>query len=154
MVNTIKEKQTPESGAESLDDLAELGAQIEAAPSLEQSAQNEKLEAKEVANNTAELLVTLRMVRDMALPVMPASKQAELKAAWTDSALESIAHSGAAVMDKHGLSMGGVLGEYGVYIALAAALATPVLTTLKVMREPEKKTQEQQQHQVTHGQQQ
>ena len=119
-------EEAPEIKMETLADIAALGKTLEA-PAL--------IEAE--STNTAELLPTLTIIRNLALPVMPESKSERSGAAWNDATLKSVSEAGAAVLDKHGLSMGDMMGQYGVYIALAASLAPPVLTTVQVWKEPE-----------------
>jgi hypothetical protein len=48
---------------------------------------------------------------------------------WSDQQIDGIAAAGGAVCDRHGWDFGAALGNYGPYIALAAATAPPVLAT-------------------------
>lgn len=116
------------TGSESLADIAKLGA------SLEQASEAPEVTSKP-SNNQAELLATLSIIRGMALPVIDIKKRDIMQAAWDDNTLHSVSVTGAAVLDKHGIIMSDAMGAYGIYIALAAALAPPVLTTMRVLKE-------------------
>lgn len=89
----------------------------------------------------AELLAALTMARAMAFPILGA-KGERLKAVWTDDVLQNAAGAGAAVMQLHGLTMGALSVKYAPYIALAAALAPPLIQTRKILAEPEPEPKE------------
>lgn len=84
------------------------------------------------SNTAAELRGALEIVRSIATPMM--SWWPEFSATWSDQALEAIAASGGAVMDRHGWSVGGVMGQWGPYIGLAAALGPPSFVTWQAIK--------------------
>jgi hypothetical protein len=83
-------------------------------------------------DNAAEILGALQLARMMVAPMF--KWWPEFKATWTDETLEGIATGGGAVMDKHGWTMGGLMNEFGAYIALATATAPPVFITLQAIK--------------------
>ena len=55
---------------------------------------------------------------------------------WNDGVLEQTAKAGAAVLERHGITMGQVMGQFGPYIMLVAAVAPPVMMTKKILSPP------------------
>lgn len=128
---------------ESLDDIARDADLLDTSPAREAAA-SQAAELQEVTqSNEAELLVTLETIRAMVFPLLamvtPAEKMQALASVWHDGVLGQSASAGAMVMEKHGWSMGSVMGEYGCYVMLAAALAPPVILTRKIIAEPKEK---------------
>jgi hypothetical protein len=83
-------------------------------------------------DNAAELLGALEMARMMVAPMF--SWWADFDRVWSDSTLKGIAQGGGAVMERHGWTMGGVLGEWGPYLALIGATAPPAFATYKAIQ--------------------
>jgi hypothetical protein len=104
-----------------------------------QVAQTEQL----TANNESELLVTLQAVRAMAFPMLAMvtddQRMQALGQVWNDGVLGASAAAGAAVLEKHGWSMGSIMGDYGPYVMLVAALAPPIVMTKKILETPKEK---------------
>ncbi|HZX86483.1 MAG TPA: hypothetical protein VFF19_23130 [Reyranella sp.] len=118
---------------------------LDAAPfAAEQAGQIEEVRQL-TASNEAELLVTLQAIRAMAFPMLAMVTDEERMAAlgqvWNDGVLGASAAAGAAVMEKHGWTMGGVMGQYGCYVMLVAALAPPIVMTKKILEKPKPKPQ-------------
>lgn len=130
-------------GAESLDAIAREADLLDTAPAAAaQASQAAEVEAI-TQSNEAELLVTLQTIRAMVFPLLgmvtPQEKLQQLANVWHDGVLQASASAGALVMEKHGWSMGSVMGDYGCYVMLAAALAPPVIMTKKILAAPEEK---------------
>lgn len=126
--------------SENLDDLAREAALIESTPSKadEARAQHEAQQEQATQNgNVGELLAAATMIRALWLPLLPPHKAAVLASVWSDQTLANGAQAGAQVLALHGVQLGEVLGRYGPYVALVAALGPPVLATVQVMRTPE-----------------
>lgn len=138
----------PQAGADGGESLEALGAEavaLDGAPTAASQAQEVRAQeqaAEVLQSNEAELFAALDLARAMALPILPADKAEKLRTIWSDERLKVAAAAGAAVLGKHGLSMGGILGDYGPYIALLAALAPPVLETRAVLMLPAPKPAE------------
>lgn len=83
-------------------------------------------------NTAAELLGALQMARMMVAPMFqwwPAFGDT-----WSDAQLQGIAEGGALVMQRHGWTMGGVMGEFGPYLALAGATLPPSFVTYQAIK--------------------
>lgn len=140
-------------GGESLEALAAEATRLESTPSEAEQAQQQQsreVAVQVVTSNAAELQAALTMARAMALPILPARKAAALGQVWSDPVIESVAQAGAKVLELHGVALGSLLGTYGPYIALLAAVAPPVLATRAILSQPEPEQAEV----VTDGQQQ
>ncbi len=85
-----------------------------------------------VATTAAELLAVLTMARMMVAPGFEWFDRFE--ATWSDAALAKIADSGAAVLELHGITMGGLFEKYGAYIALAGATLPPAVVTYQAIK--------------------
>jgi hypothetical protein len=131
---------------ESLDDLAREADMLDAAPAAAASAGAIAAAEQLEATAGAELFGVLQMVRGMVIPmlgvVVEAPRLAALESIWNDGVLERSAGAGAAIMARHGWTMGGVMGEYAPYIMLVAALAPPVIQTRQVLAAPPPKKAE------------
>lgn len=84
-------------------------------------------------NSAAELLGALQMARMMVAPMF--TWWAEFGRVWGDDTLQGIAQGGALVMQRHGWTMGGVMGEFGPYIALAGATLPPSFVTYQAIKQ-------------------
>lgn len=84
------------------------------------------------ADTTAdELLGALSMARLILAPGF--AWWPEFGTVWGDATLRGIADGGAAVMQKHGWTMGDVFTEWGPYFALIGATAPPAFATYQAM---------------------
>jgi hypothetical protein len=90
------------------------------------------VQAAPAVDNAAELLGALEMARLMVAPMF--SWWADFDRVWSDSTLKGIAQGGGAVMERHGWTMGGVLGEWGPYLALIGATAPPAFATYQAIK--------------------
>lgn len=115
-------------------------------PRAEQREQQQAQEEAHVFESTAgELLAAATMIRAMWLPLIAATsprKADALAGVWNDGVLRQAAGAGAQVMQLHGITLGSVLGKFGPYVALVAALAPPVMQTAQIMRVQEAKPAE------------
>jgi len=142
-----KTQTTPESepaagaaAAESLADLARAADMLDAAPEAQAQAAQDAQAAEVVESNEAELYGTLQAIRAMAFPLLSMAvdqqRMSALGQVWNDSVLEQTAKAGAAVLERHGITMGQVMGQFGPYIMLVAAVAPPVMMTKKILAPP------------------
>ena len=140
-----KVADVPSSGAapENLADLAREADFLDAAPAAEAAAGAADDAAKVVQSNENELLSTLETLRAMVFPVLSmvvdGQRMAALAQVWSDQVLASSAQAGALVLAKHGIEITDVLGKFGPYVMLAAALAPPVFMTKKILEKPKVK---------------
>ncbi|MFT3665570.1 hypothetical protein [Piscinibacter sp.] len=116
-------------GVQPLDVLAAEAASLEAgaAPAAPSAAQTRQADSE-----AAELLGALQMARMMVAPMF--GWWAQFGEVWSDQALERIAAGGALVMQRHGWTMGGLMGEFGPYIALAGATLPPSFVTWQAIK--------------------
>jgi methyl coenzyme M reductase beta subunit len=131
---------------ESLDALAREADMLDASADREAVAGQVAETAQMTASNESELLVTLQAIRAMAFPMLAMvtdeQRMAALAQVWNDGVLGASAAAGAAVLEKHGLSMGSVMGEYGCYVMLVAALAPPIVMTKKILETPKERAKQ------------
>lgn len=131
------------TGAESLGDLAREADMLDAAPALAAQAGQAAAVAEVIQSNEAELYGTLQAVRAMVFPLLSMAvepaRMAMLANVWNDGVLQSTASAGAAVLERHGITMGQVMGQFGPYVMLVAAVAPPVLMTKKILSAPAEK---------------
>jgi len=133
------------TGPESLEALAAEATLLDTSPAAAVQAAADAQAAQVVASNEAELFATLQAVRTMVFPllsmVVDADRMGQLANVWNDGVLQSTAGAGAAVLERHGITMGQVMGRFGPYIMLVAAVAPPVLMTKKILAPPPKEKQ-------------
>lgn len=115
---------------ESLDDIAQLGTQLETVQADPKEA------AADVRAETAEIAGALALLRAAALPFAPDHVQEPLGLVWSDKQLETIARCIVDLCKLHGLTVGDFFSIYGPYINLAMALGMPALATIKLLRTP------------------
>ena len=119
------------------DPLAALEAQAQAMEQ-EQAHQDAQPTAQEVhAAKTAkaDLLDTLKMLRGIAGPACHWMTEERFSKTWNDARLAEISEHGAAIMERHGWTIGALFGTYGPYIALIAAMGAPTLETIRAYKE-------------------
>lgn len=80
-----------------------------------------------------ELHSALVMARAMIGPAM--SWWPDFGAVWSDQTMRGIANAGAMVMERHGLTVGQLLGQWGPYLALVGAVAPPSFVTYQVIQQ-------------------
>ena len=136
MVNKDLEVQdvTPKANADTmagLDALAGLAQAHESAGEAENQASQDKQAKKETDTLAADLLDTLGMCAGMAEPALWWLSPAEFDRLWGAKVQKAVAESGAAIMRRHGLSLGDLMSQYGPYIALAGALGPSTLATVQ-----------------------
>ena len=83
-------------------------------------------------NNAQELRGALLMARMMVAPMF--KWWPEFADTWSDQTIEGIAQGGGAVMDKHGWTFGGLMEEFGPYIALGVAVVPPSMVTWQAIK--------------------
>ena len=112
-----------------------------AAAKVEQAQEAQAASEQEQAR--AELREALGMLRMMAAPAMDWWPM--FAKVWSDQQLDAISAAGAAVMMRHGWTMGELMGQWGPYLALVGAVLPPSLVTYQAIRQH----REEQQRQVT-----
>lgn len=123
-----------DAGSEALDLLAMQGDSLEgAAVEPMQQAQAERA-AAQVQTVAAELLSILELARMAAAPAFADWWPAYGQKVWTDEQLQAIAHHGAAVMERHGWTLGDAMSKWGPHIALIGATAPPAFATYKAIQ--------------------
>lgn len=128
---------TPPQGGTEPDALDLLAAEAEglqgASQEQREAAQQRKAQQQaqaaqgEAEANAATILSALQMARMMAAPAF--KWWPDFGECWSDTQLMAISSAGAQVMQKHGLSMGEMVEQWGPYIALGMATIPPALTT-------------------------
>lgn len=83
-------------------------------------------------NTATELEGALTMARLMVAPMF--AWWPEFGVTWNDSTIKGVADSGGAIMDRHGWSVGEMLGQFGPYIALIAAVGPASFVTWKAIK--------------------
>lgn len=128
----VTETQQPAEGTSALDavEAEALGLQVEADAS--QAKAEESRRKAETENASADLLQWLRLGRMTAAPAFP--WWPEFGQVWNDKQLQAIAEAGAAVMQRHGMTLGAVMERWGPYVALVAATAGPSLATYTAIK--------------------
>lgn len=146
------EQDTQEQGAQvgpPLPDFSALEAQanaLETQGQEDRQAQAAEEAAQAIGSATEELFSALEMLRMMAAPLM--EWWPKFGETWNDRTLRGIAAGGAAVMQRHGWTMGEAWGQFGPYIALIGATLPPSLVTWAAIQE----RREQQRRQERQGQ--
>lgn len=119
----------------SLEDLARQADQNEASG----EAESAKVEAQSVRQETHSLAGEIEDALDMAAPFAEAGmwwlKPEQFKALWGKETRKKIAAAAAAVMLKHGWSLGAVLEKYAPYIALGMAIAPSTVATVQLYKQ-------------------
>lgn len=108
-------------------------AALEGGPPIAGSAEAAQAEGAQLAQTAEELSQALGMARLMVRPMF--GWWQGFDATWSDRTLQGIAAGGAAVMVKHGWTMGELFAEWGPYIALAGATLPPSLVTYGAIKQ-------------------
>jgi hypothetical protein len=80
-----------------------------------------------------ELLSALVMARLVVSPMF--AWWPDFERVWADATLRGISQAGAQVMERHGWTMGQLMGQWGPYIGLIAAAAPPAFVTYKAIQQ-------------------
>ena len=131
-------KTTPDTTPpEPADPLAALEAKAAALEQdqAHQDAQPSPQEVHAAKTAKADLLDTLKMLRGVAGPACHWMTEDRFAKTWNDARLGDIAEAGAAIMERHGWTIGALFGTYGPYIALIAAMGAPTLETIRAYKE-------------------
>lgn len=121
-------------GVVSLDQLAAEAASIEGAAAAPGAPAGPAPDAFGVAveQTAAELLGAFQMARMMVAPMF--GWWPEFGQVWGDSTLQNMANGWAQVMQRHGWTAGGLMGEFGPYIAAAGATLPPSFVTYQAIK--------------------
>jgi hypothetical protein len=82
-----------------------------------------------------DLTSALDMAAAAAQPAMWWLSEEQFTQLWGKPVRKGIAEPGAEIMRRHGLTLGGIMGQYGPYIGLVAALAPSVAATVSVYKQ-------------------
>ena len=129
-VQDVTDKTPIANEVPGLDALAREAESAEHQGAAETQQAQDKQQKQEADTLAADLADTLAMVATVAGPGMWWLTPDEFERLWGKSVQKGIAASGAEIMRRHGLSMGGLMTQYGPYIALAGALGPSALATV------------------------
>lgn len=113
------------------EDLAKLAEKNDASSQAETLREDSKQQQLEVKSAATELKAALDIAASFAKPGMWWLEPEQFETLWGSKSREQIAAAIAAVMQKHGWEIGGVMDKYGPYIALAMAVGPPALATVQ-----------------------
>jgi len=116
----------------------EAGATEQAGEARQQQAEA-KEEQQEIDTLEADLLSALNMAAAPAQPAMWWLNEQQFEDLWGQKVRKGIAESGAVIMRRHGLSLGGLMAAYGPYIGLLAAVGPSVAATVAVYKAEKQK---------------
>lgn len=128
--DAVAERVALEAGFEHL---AAEAAAIEGGPPIPGTPEAAQSEAATLATTQAELFQALGMARMLVAPMF--RWWPSFGDTWGDNTLNGIAAGGAAVMFKHGWTMGDLFAEWGPYLALAGATIPPSLVTYAAIKQ-------------------
>ena len=126
-------EQQPENAGPELEEIERQAAALDAGPEQQQAQREQEQEQAEALTAAAELRGVLGLARLAARPAF--SWWSDFEKVWSDRQLEAISEAGAAVMARHNWTMGGLMAEWGPYIALIGATAGPALATFAAVQE-------------------
>lgn len=124
--------QAPEGAGPDLSHLIAEAEGIEGQQEAAQAAQQQAAEAGQLESSTQALREALGMARMIAKPAL--AWWEDYEACWSDKQLDAISAAGAAVMLRHGVTMGELFEQYGPYIALLGATVPPGLATYSAVK--------------------
>lgn len=132
MDETTENPQGPEEAGPDLSHLlaeadAIEGAQVAAQAQAEAQAAQSTIEA-----NREGLRDALGMARMIAAPAF--GWWDDFGQCWSDRQLDAISEAGAQVMQRHGVTMGELMSQWGPYIALIGATVPPGLATYTAVK--------------------
>lgn len=113
------------------EDLAKLAEKNDASSQAETIKEESKQQQLEVKSAATELKAGLDIAASFAVKGMWWLEPEQFEALWGEKSRKQIAVAIAAVMQKHGWEIGGVMDKYGPYIALAMAVGPPALATVQ-----------------------
>lgn len=119
------------SGVESLDAIAQAGADLDAPKPTD-----DKAAAQVLASEADEIRGALQLLRAAAVPFAPDHVQGALSEVWNDRQLLEVARAIVDLARMYGLTVGQLFESHGPWIRLAMALGLPALATLKLLRMP------------------
>jgi len=131
-VNTVQpaaETTAPPAGFE---DLAASAAELEGGPPVPGTEAAAQYAAASVKQTASEVLQALKLGRMMVAPMFRWWR--DFGQVWGDDTLQGIATGGAAVMQRHGWTLGDLFEKWGPYIALATATVPPSIVTYQAVK--------------------
>lgn len=127
-VSDVEEK--PAASGPGLDDLLREAQSDEQQGQQESQQQQAKQEKSEADTLAADLADVLEMAATVAGPGMWWLSPEDFERLWGKKVRAAIAGSGAEIMRRNGWTLGGVMSQYGPYIALAGTLGPSALATV------------------------
>lgn len=117
-----------------LDALAAEAASLEADAQAQENAPS-KADTQQAANLESELLAALQLVRGIAGPLCHWMTLERFERTWSNERIRAMAEPGAIIMQLNGWTVGAMLGKWGPYIALTAAMGAPTLETIRAYKD-------------------
>lgn len=135
MNDTTDTTEGADDGADfaALDAIADEAQALEGAADAKQAQAETKRAEVEQQSAAAELRGALEMVRMIAAPALAWWPQ--FGQVWGDSQLDGISDAGAAVMQRHGWTVGDIMTKWGPYVALVGAVLPPSLVTYQAIQQ-------------------
>lgn len=130
--------------AAGFEDLAQEAASLEGGPPVEGSPEAAANQAQQHQQTSTELMQALTMARMLVSPMF--GWWQDFPRVWSDQTLQGIASGGAAVMLRHGWTMGDLFEKWGPYLALAMATIPPSAVTWQAIKQRQHQLQQQAQH--------
>ena len=112
----------------------QLDELIKAAEKNESAAAEEVHEAAKDDGLKEDLFNALKMAQSVGRGGVWWLSDEDFERQWGDRTLRGIAQPGAEIMHRHGWDVAGVMGRYGPYIALLAAVAPPTIATVQAYK--------------------
>jgi hypothetical protein len=122
----------PSATLDGFQDLSAEAASLEGGPPVPGTAAAANMDAATIQQTAEELLQALQMARLLVQGMF--TWWPDFAAVWGDSTLKGISGGGAAVMQRHGWTMGDLFSKWGPYIALAGATAPPCIATYQAIQ--------------------
>lgn len=138
------EETTEAAPVAGFEDLAAEASSLEGGPPVEGTPEAAASQAQQHQQTSAELLQALTMARMLVQPMF--GWWPDFIRVWGDPTLKGIADGGAAVMQRHGWTMGDLFEKWGPYLALAMATIPPSAVTWQAIKQRQHQLQQQQQH--------
>lgn len=133
MTDTKETAPPPDAAAPDFASLLNEASALEQVGVAQQADRQAEQQAAAIMSAAEELFGALQMVRMMAAPMMGWWPQ--FGEVWGDPTLRGIADGGAAVMERHGWTLGDAWGQFGPYIALIGAVLPPSLVTWQAVQQ-------------------
>lgn len=133
-VEDVESKPAKQNNS-ALDDLEKKALENEQSGANNEAKAEQKQEQNELDTLAADVLSALNMAAAPAQPAMWWLSESQFEKLWGLDVRKGIATPAAEVMRRHGLSVGGLLGQYAPYIALLTAVAPSMAATVNMYKQ-------------------